>query len=228
MTAPLAVVTGASRGIGAASAARLRAAGFRVARLARSLPDGSGEYDDFRCDVTDTARVEQVAREILTRLGTPAAVVNNAGRFLLRRFEEIPVADFAREVALNLTAAFAVARAFLPAMLEAGQGTLVTIGSIADHRGFPGNAAYGASKWGVRGLHEALAAECAGRGVRCTLISPGPTDTAIWDEVERGPRAGLPARSEMMPADQVAEAVAFAVTRPAGVRVEWIRMEPMK
>ena len=228
MSAPLAVVTGASRGIGAASATRLREAGFSVVRLARSLTDGAGEFHDFRCDLTDAPQVDRVAQEILTRLGTPDVVVSNAGHFLLRRFEEIAVADFAREIALNLTAAFGVARAFLPAMLRAGKGTLVTIGSIADHRGFPGNAAYGASKWGVRGLHEALAAECAGRGVRCTLISPGPTDTAIWDEAERGHRTGLPTRAEMMPASEVAEAVLFAATRPGNVRVGWIRMEPMK
>lgn len=228
MTQPLAVVTGASRGIGAATAVRLRGAGFRVARLARSLPDADGEYLDRRCDVTDAAGVDGVARALLAAHGAPAVVVNNAGHFLMRRVEEISVEDFAREVGLNLVAAFAVVRAFLPAMRRARRGTLVTIGSVADHLGLPGNAAYGASKWGLRGLHETLAAECAGSGVRCTLISPGATDTGLWDGVEAGPRERLPARAEMLSADDVADAVVFAATRPDRVRVEWIRMESMR
>jgi NAD(P)-dependent dehydrogenase (short-subunit alcohol dehydrogenase family) len=225
VTAPLAVVTGASRGIGAACATALAGAGFRVARLARSLAPGAA---DFPCDVTDPAAVDRVARRILDELGTPEVVVNNAGSFLLRKFEEISAADFAAQVALNLTGAFTVARAFLPAMRQAGRGTHVTIGSIADHVGFPGNAAYSASKYGVRGMHEAVAAEYAGSGVRCTLVSPGPTDTPIWDGAERGPRERLPERSQMMQADDVAAAVVFAATRPPRVRIEWIRMEPMR
>ena len=228
MTAPLAIVTGASRGIGAASAQKLRESGFRVARLARSLSDQDADgFHDRRCDLSVPGEVERVATH-LAPLGVPDVLVNNAGHFLMRRFEEISPADFAAELALNLTAAFAVVRAFLPAMIGAGRGTMITIGSVADHTGFPGNAAYGASKFGLRGLHESLAAECRGRGVRCTLLSPGPTDTAIWDEVRQGLRTGLPARDEMMSPDDVAEAVAFVATRPAHVRIEWIRMEPLR
>lgn len=228
MSGGLAVVTGASRGIGAATAVRLRAAGFRVVRLARSLADGEAEgFRDLRCDLSAPSDIERVAAA-LAPLGPPEVVVNNAGHFLMRRFEEITPAGFAAEVALNLTGAFVVARAFLPGMLQAGRGTLITIGSVADHTGFPGNAAYGASKFGARGLHEALAAECRGRGVRCTLISPGPTDTTIWDAVAEGPRQGLPARETMLAAGDVAEAVAFAATRPPQVRIEWIRMESMR
>ena len=229
MSRPLAVVTGASRGIGAASAAALSAAGFQVARLARSFGDGKAvpapDADrEFRCDVTVPTEVERVAGEILG-LGTPELVVSNAGAFVMKRLEELSVEEFAGQVALNLTGAFAVARAFLPAMQRAGRGTFVTIGSIADHVGFPGNAAYGASKFGARGLHEALAAECAGTGVRCTLISPGPTDTDIWKGISAGPRDALPARDRMLQANDVAGAVVFAATRPTGVRIEWIRME---
>ncbi|HEU5359251.1 MAG TPA: SDR family oxidoreductase [Gemmatimonadales bacterium] len=228
MSRPLAVVTGASRGIGAAAAERLRAAGWDVARLARSLADRDADgFHDRRCDVTDPVAVGRVAAA-LAPLGVPDVLVNNAGHFLMRRFDEISPAEFAAEVALNLTAAFTVAHTFLPAMMRAGRGTLVTIGSVADHVGFPGNAAYGASKFGLRGMHESLAAECRGTGVRCTLVSPGPTDTAIWDDVRPGPRGGLPSREEMMSPGDVADAVVFAATRPANVRVEWIRMEPMR
>ncbi|MFI5235721.1 MAG: SDR family oxidoreductase [Gemmatimonadales bacterium] len=229
MSRPLAVVTGASRGIGAASAAALGAAGFQVVRLARSLSDSKagtapGADRDFRCDITIAGEVERVAQEIL-RLGTPDLVVSNAGAFVMKRLQQLSVQEFTEQVALNLTGAFAVARAFLPAMQAAGRGTFVTIGSVADHVGFPGNAAYGASKFGVRGLHEALAAECADTGVRCTLVSPGPTDTDVWKGVTAGPRETLPAREQMLRAQDVAEAVVFAATRPARVRIEWIRME---
>jgi NADP-dependent 3-hydroxy acid dehydrogenase YdfG len=120
---------------------------------------------------------------------------------------------------------FLVLRAFLPAMVERG-GHVVTIGSVADHIAFPGNAAYGASKYGLRGLHEALRAEYAGRGLRMTLISPGPTDTSLWDPVNPERRDDVPDRAGMLQATDVAEAVLFAVTRPERANVELIHLMP--
>ena len=85
---------------------------------------------------------------------------------------------------MNLARPFHVARAFLPAMRKAGTGSFISVGSVADHVGFPENAAYAASKFGLRGLHETLLAEYRGSGVRLTLVSPGPTDTEVWDQVD--------------------------------------------
>jgi 3-hydroxy acid dehydrogenase / malonic semialdehyde reductase len=118
-----------------------------------------------------------------------------------------------------------VLRAFVPAMLERG-GHVVTVGSIADHVAFPGNAAYAASKFGLRGLHETLKAEYAGTGLRFTLVSPGPTDTTLWDPVDPDRRPDLPNRAGMLQAGDVADAVLFAVTRPNRVNVELLWVMP--
>jgi NAD(P)-dependent dehydrogenase (short-subunit alcohol dehydrogenase family) len=224
----LAVVTGASRGIGRAVAEALAAEGAVVARLARSLADGAaGPYRDLSCDLADTAQVVRATTRILSEWGTPWIVVQNAGLFLLRPFEETEPAELDRAYALNLRAPFTVAQGFLPAMRAAGGGLHVTIGSTCDHQGFPDNSAYTATKFGVRGLHEALAAEYAGSGVRFSLVSPGSTDTPIWDPFDPDRRPGFLRRALMLRPEDVAEAVRFVVTRPAHANVEWLRLAPV-
>ena len=223
----LALVTGASRGIGAATARALAGAGARVARVARSLPDTrQGPWLDFPCDLTDAPQVEQLADRVLSAEGAPDVVVNNAGGFLLRALEDTTAQEFDAQLALNLRGAFLLARAFLPAMRAAGGGAFVSIGSVADHTGFPENAAYAASKYGLRGLHETLAAEYRGTGVRLTLISPGATDTSIWDPFAPERRPGFPPRAAMLRPEDVAAAVLFVASQPDHVHVDWIRLQP--
>jgi NAD(P)-dependent dehydrogenase (short-subunit alcohol dehydrogenase family) len=223
----LALVTGASRGIGAAIARALADAGARVVRVARTLPDTSGgPWLDLPCDLTQADQVERLAERVLDGAGTPALVVNNAGGFLLRTLVETSPAEFDAQLAVNLRASFLLARAFLPAMRAAGGGLFVSLGSVADHTGFPENAAYAASKYGLRGLHETLAAEYQGSGVRLTLVSPGATDTTIWDPFTPERRPGFPSRAAMLRPEDVAEAVLFAATRPEHVQVDWIRLQP--
>ena len=222
----LALVTGASRGIGAATARALGEAGARVVRVARSLADTrEGPRLDLACDVTDPAQVERLAERVL-REAAPAVVVNNAGGFLLRRLEDTTPAEFEAQIAVNLRGAFLLARAFLPAMRDAGGGVFISVGSVADHTGFPENAAYAAGKYGLRGLHETLAAEYRDTGVRLTLVSPGATDTAIWDPFDPEHRPGFPPRRAMLRPEDVADAVLFAATRPDHVHVDWIRLQP--
>jgi NAD(P)-dependent dehydrogenase (short-subunit alcohol dehydrogenase family) len=223
----LALVTGASRGIGAATARALADAGARVIRVSRALPDHPEAcYLDLRCDLTDQAEVEDLAGRVLGAQGVPAVVVNNAGGFLLRPLERTTPADFDEQIALNLRGSFLLARAFLPAMRHAGGGCFISVGSVADHAGFPENAAYAASKYGLRGLHETLVEEYRGTGVRLTLVSPGATDTTIWDPFDPDNRPGFPSRGAMLRPEDVAEAIRFAATRPDHVRVDWIRLQP--
>jgi NADP-dependent 3-hydroxy acid dehydrogenase YdfG len=223
----VALVTGASRGIGLAVAAALREAGARVVRLARTLRTGAGgEYTDFRCDVTDPASVTDTIAKIIAGPGVPDIVVNNAGTFFIKPLEDTTAEDFATALATNLTAPFLVARALVPQLRQRNSGHLVTIGSISDHRTFPGNAAYGASKHGVRALHEVIAVELRGTLVRTTLVSPGPVDTVIWDSVDPDSRSGFTRRKDMLHPEDIARAVTWAVTQPARVDVTEIRINP--
>jgi NAD(P)-dependent dehydrogenase (short-subunit alcohol dehydrogenase family) len=223
----LALVTGASRGIGAATARALAEAGARVVRVARTLPAAIDDrYLDLPCDLTDSGAVEALAARVLDGEGVPAVVVSSAGAFLLQPLERTTPAEFDRQIAVNLRGSFLLARAFLPRMRDAGGGSFISVGSVADHTALPENAAYGASKYGLRGLHEILAVEYRGSGVRLTLISPGATDTTIWDPFTPEQRPGFPSRAAMLRPEDVADAILFAATRPDHVHVDWLRLQP--
>jgi NAD(P)-dependent dehydrogenase (short-subunit alcohol dehydrogenase family) len=221
------LVTGASRGIGAAVAELLAGEGALVIRVARSLKETrSDRLQDIPCDLTDPEQVSRLAARVLDQYGPPHVVVSNAGAFLLRPLEATDMAALELQLAVNIRAPFAVAKGFLPAMRAAGRGTFITVGSVADHVGFPENAAYAASKYGLRGLHETLLAEYRGTGVRLTLVSPGPTDTAVWDPFDPDHREGFPSRADMLRPVDVAEAILFVATRPPHVLIDWVRLGP--
>jgi NAD(P)-dependent dehydrogenase (short-subunit alcohol dehydrogenase family) len=221
-----AVVTGASRGIGLAIAKELAQRGANVVRAARSLTPGrSGSRLDVSCDITDPGQVERLAEATGKAFGAPRLVVSNAGAFTLAPLSGTSPEAFAAELGANLQGPFLIARAFLP-LMRAGGGRLISIGSIADHEGFPENAAYAASKFGLRGLHEVLRAEFRGSGVLCTLISPGPTDTGAWDALDPDHREGFLPRARMLRPADVAEAVLWVATRPDHVDVDWLRLGP--
>ena len=221
---PLALVTGASRGIGAATAIALVGAGYRVIRIARSAMPPLAHCHDVAADLAEHAARADALATIARDFGVPDVVVNNAGSFLLAPLEESSDSLLREQLAINLEAPFAVARTFLPAMRLRGHGTHVLVGSIADWRAFPENAAYSASKFGARGLHEVLLEEMRGSGVRCTLVSPGPTDTTIWDPMDPDTRGDLPSRAEMLRPSDVADAILYAVAAPTHVQIEVIRL----
>jgi NAD(P)-dependent dehydrogenase (short-subunit alcohol dehydrogenase family) len=221
----VALVTGASRGIGAATAEALRSAGARVVRTARALTPAEG-YTDLPADLTDASQVGDLATRLQRAVGVPDIVVSNAGGFLLRPLEATTVEEFDALVALNLRAAFALARVILPLQRAAGRGSFITVGSVADHVGFPENAAYAATKYGLRGLHETLSAEYGSSGVRLTLVSPGPTDTDAWEPFAPDRREGFLRRAEMLRPADVAEAILFVATRPPHVLIDWLRLAP--
>jgi NADP-dependent 3-hydroxy acid dehydrogenase YdfG len=230
-----ALVSGASRGIGLATARALAAAGARVALVARSagaLADVARELRAAHgtdavalpCDVRDPAAAGRAAAEAAERLGGIDVLVNNAGVFPLAPVEETDPADFAAALDANLVAPLAFVRALLPGMRARGAGHVVTVGSVADRVAFPGNAAYAASKFGARGLHEVLRAELRGTGVRATLVSPGPVDTPLWDPIDPDTREGFTPRAMMLRAEDVADAILYAVTRPAHANVDELRL----
>jgi NAD(P)-dependent dehydrogenase (short-subunit alcohol dehydrogenase family) len=225
----VALVTGPSRGIGAAVAAALAGEGARVIRVARSLTESTVEQiQDIPCDLTDPNQVRGLGSRVIAQHGPPDIVVSNAGAFLLRPLEDTEPADLETQLAVNVRAPFYVAQAFLPAMRAAGRGSFITVGSVADHTGFTENAAYAASKYGLRGLHETLLAEYRGTGVRLTLVSPGPTDTAVWDPVDPDHREGFVRRADMLRPADVAEAILFVAIRPPHVLIDWLRLGPVE
>jgi NADP-dependent 3-hydroxy acid dehydrogenase YdfG len=126
---------------------------------------------------------------------------------------------------VNLRAPFLVIRGLLPSMLARGSGLIINVGSVAGRKAFPGNAAYSASKFGLRGLHGVLVEETRGTGVRATLVEPTATDTALWDSLDPDTNDGLPNRADMLAAEDVANVIAFAATRPDGVVLPVLQVE---
>ncbi|MEX2180933.1 MAG: SDR family oxidoreductase [Gemmatimonadaceae bacterium] len=227
-----ALVTGASRGIGAAVARALAMAGARVVLVARSagelsalaaeLPNGAAPLPADLAQPDATPTVAIAAREILG--ADPDILVHAAGTFPMTRFENTTDADLERALALNVAAPLRLTRAFLPAMRARRSGHVVMIGSIADRQAFPDNSVYAATKHALRAAHEVLRAETRGSGVRATIISPAATDTPIWDPYDPDGSGHLPSRSDMLRAEDVADAVLWAVTRPPHVDVDELRL----
>jgi NADP-dependent 3-hydroxy acid dehydrogenase YdfG len=226
-----ALVTGASRGIGARAAERLAEAGARVWPMARSegalaeLAARTGGTP-IVADVTDEAAVWDALDRLQDELGgAPDMVVCAAGTFGLAPVAEVTVKALDAQLSVNLRGAFLVTRALLPSMLERGRGLVIHVGSVAGRRAFPGNGAYAASKFGLRGFHEVLLEELRGTGVRATLLEPAATDTPLWDPLAPDSDPTLPSRTEMLSPDDVAEAILFVATRPDTVRIPFLPIE---
>ena len=225
------MVTGASRGIGLAVAQGLVAIGLRVALVARSADAlaqrakslGHGAFA-CPCDLTSADSVGTALSTIHTALGVPDLLVSCAGVFPLASVENTSGDDFAAALQANLVGPFRLLHALAPAMRGRGRGHIVTVGSVADRTAYPENAAYAASKFGARAVHEVLREEMRGSGVRTTLISPGPVNTSLWDSIDPDTRPGFTRRADMLAPQDVSDAVIWAVTRPAHVNVDELRL----
>lgn len=225
-----AVVTGATGGIGKAVARRLAADGFvvyvggrrrrRLERLAAEL-EGVG----LPFDVTVDQEVARARKAVRAGVGRLAVLVNAAGVFDLAPVAETGPGVLRRNLEVNLAGAVNVTRAFLPGMLAAGSGLVVNVGSVAGWKAFPDNAAYSASKYGLRGFHDVLIEELRGTGVRACLLEPGAVDTAIWDPLDPDGAPHLPDRARMLRPDDVACAVGFVAGLPGNVAVPLLRIE---
>lgn len=221
---PVFLITGASSGIGAATARAAAQAGYRVVLAARStdklktLAEELGGADRalaVQCDVTEWPDQEAMVARALERFGSLDVVFANAGFGGGRSFLSGEPERMREMVLTNVYGAGLTVRAALPALKDA-EGHLLLTGSVAGHRVLPGSM-YSVTKWAVGAMAEAARQELNGTGVRVTLISPGQVDTPFFDKQRSDGR---------LQADDIARAVVYAVSQPARVDVNEILLRP--
>ena len=197
----VAVVTGASMGIGAAFTAALAARGYDLALIARSSDalatiaarvreQGGGRAEPFAADLADPAAVERVANDVEALFGRVDLLVNNAGFGAYGPFESVGSIRHAGQVRLNIEALVALTDRFVPAMLARGSGGIINVASTAAFQPVPYMAVYGATKAFVLSFSEALSEEFRGRGVRVLALCPGPTSTNFFKIAGEGAQLG--------------------------------------
>lgn len=229
----VAVVTGASSGIGAATARRLVAEGYDVVAAARRTERLAQLAAETGCrahalDVTDQASVDA----LVTSLDACAVLVNNAGgAFGLAPIADASDDDWQRMYAVNVLGTLRMTRALLPRLIASGDGVVVNLTSTAGHGVYEGGAGYTAAKHAQHALSETLRLELCGQPVRVVEIAPGMVATEEFSLVRFGGDraradavyAGVP---DPLSADDVADAIAWSVTRPAHVNVDLMVIRP--
>jgi 3-oxoacyl-[acyl-carrier protein] reductase len=222
----VALVTGASGGIGAAVARTLHEEGAAVGALSRHGDDlGLERALGVACDVRDRAAVAEATEAVVERFGRLDVAVANAGLGAYGPFLELEPGLLEDMIDVNLKGTLYTAAATLPHLIASGAGDFVALSSVAGLRAFPGEAVYNASKFGQVGFTRALDHELRERGIRCTNICPGGVATDFALDEGRGRTAdALPG---MMTAEDVAEVVVFALERPRHLRLLETALRPM-
>ena len=204
------ILTGASRGIGRAIALRLAAEEVLVTAIARdeqALGELCAENPGIHaspCDVTDEDGVKRITAEHVERHGGLDILINNAGTGTFGPIEEVSYRDFLRTMETNAGGTYLCMQTALPHMKAAGDGDIINISSVVGLKGYPDQAAYGASKHAVMGLTRSIATEAAPAGVRVRAVCPGGVDTDLIRQARPDLDPGT-----LIQADDVAEAVIF-------------------
>jgi NADP-dependent 3-hydroxy acid dehydrogenase YdfG len=230
----VAVITGASSGIGEATARALAADGYRVALLARradriqALADELGsDAIAIEADVTDRDSILAAAGRVHDEFGRVDVLVNNAGVMLLGPFTSGQREEQRRMVEVNLLGAMTATEVFLDQLRDGG-GDLVNISSVAGRTARPGNAAYAATKWGLNGWSESLRQELQ-PDVRVIVIEPGAVSTELVDHITHGETKQAIEQfydATSITADDVAQIIAFAVSRARSVSINELLVRP--
>jgi len=241
----VALVTGASSGIGEATALVLAEAGAAVAvaarrkdrldDLVRRIEQKGGRAVAFESDVTDRAQAEAVVQNTVTELGRLDTVINNAGVMLLGRIEDAPIEEWDRMVDLNVKGVLYVAHAALPHLLAAADqpprrvADLVNISSVAGRVARLGSGVYNLTKWGVNAFSESLRQEFTRRHLRVSLVEPGATKTELASHVRPEvweSQGNAFADTELLEADDIADVIAHIVTRTRRVAINEVLIRP--
>ncbi|WP_420037572.1 SDR family oxidoreductase [Streptomyces sp. cg28] len=231
MAKPLIVITGASSGIGAATARLLSGQGHPLLLLARRLDKLEGlNLPDALCrkvDVTDRAAVAASVRGAEERYGPVDALINNAGAMLLGRIVDQPEDEWDRMIDLNVKALLHVTRAVLPGMIDRRAGTVINISSIAGRKTFPNHTAYVGTKFAVHAMSENLREEVAPSGVRVVTIAPGAVETELLshtsdEQIKNDYAEWKQSAGGALDPQVVAEAIAYAYQQPPNVTIREI------
>jgi len=227
----VALVTGGSRGIGRAIAARLAVLGASVAICGRdraALEDSAaavaksgGRVFSQVADVTRSADVSELVARTESTLGPISILVNNAGIGLFGPAHEKSEADWDRVLSTNLKSAFLVSRAVIPSMIRRGSGDIINISSLAGRNAFVGGGLYCASKWGLQGLSACMAEDLRDFGIRVSIVAPGSVATEFSG---RGPKDA----SKVLTPEDVAHAVAMVATQGPQSFLSEIQLRPLR
>lgn len=193
----VAVITGASKGLGKAMALALADAGARVALVSRGeeqlnavaaeIRTNGGEAEAFKADVSDEASVAALERAVSSRMGKAQILINNAGVNVRKGITEFTLDEWNYVIGTNMTAAFLMCRAFVPHMKGSGYGRILNLTSTMSHVSLPGRAAYSGSKAGLLGMTRSIALELAPEGITVNGISPGPFATDMNTAITENP-----------------------------------------
>ncbi|MFN4269172.1 MAG: SDR family oxidoreductase [Thermosynechococcus sp.] len=226
------LITGASSGIGAATAIAFAQAGFNVVLLGRSPAKLAAvhaqvvacgvEAHTFSVDFSDPAPLRSRLDEILARVGEVHVLVNNAGIARTAPLIDQPLADWQQILNVNLTSALICSQAVLPQLRSRQCGTIVNVVSIAGRQVFPDWGAYCVSKFALMALTKTMAAEERAHGIRVIAICPGAVDTPIWDDV-----AGDFDRTGMLTPEHVANTILYTTQLPQTAFVEELVVMPL-
>jgi len=240
-----AVVTGASSGIGAATARALAAAGYPVVlgarrvekceAIAEEIKGAGGEAHVAPLDVSEESSVKEFVSAALEAAGSIEVLISNAGETQIGKGVEVDPAEFARQLEVNLVGAHRLVNATVPAMVERARGDVVFVTSDAVETPWPGMAAYVSAKWGLEGLARVMQRELEGTGVRASIVRPGPTLSEMgwtWDPqraqqlVDGYKHWGLLRHGGLLRPEQVARVVVDIVSMPRGSHVTLAEVQP--
>jgi NADP-dependent 3-hydroxy acid dehydrogenase YdfG len=222
----VALITGASSGIGAAVARKLHDSGASVGLISRHGDDlGLERGLGLTCDVRDRPAVADATDAVVERFGGLQIVIANAGVGSYGPFLELDPDQVEAMIDVNLKGTLYTAAATLPHLIESGEGDFLSLASVAGLRAFPGESVYNASKFGQLGFTRSLDHELRERGVRATCICPGGVNTNF--AIGTGRTEGDPELEGMLTADEVADVVLFTVTRPRRMRILTTSFRPV-
>ena len=243
LTGRVALVTGASSGLGRAAALALAGAGADVALLARSEPDLGDTVEQIRLlphegvgravavpiDLASPEAITAAVEHIHHQLGPVEILVNVAGTDAPGPIEELDVTGWDRVMNVNLRAVFLLSKAVFPHMRAHGGGTIITAGSVAGRRGWADAGAYCASKFALTGLTQTLAAEGKPHRIRATLLYPGAMDThwGAWTPENRKPADGDTPTAESMPPEHVAQLITWIAVSPPDLVLNEVTVTPL-